>query len=187
MVRQSACSCLEKVKIDSLFQFDVAVGVDSGFAMWHVCSGEVHYFVGYALFGVFAWTDAFLLEEGVNLTTEETALLVDADDNYWRIGGDACQTHAVRCAEIAKAVGNEAAFIDFGGTNDVGTVSVNNVSTIVNAEMGKLTQTATVLAQEALCTLWQVVLRTTLGTSVEGDDDDVGLLLQIVEDALNSL
>ena len=86
-----------------------------------------------------------------------------------------------------KAVGNEAAFIDFGGTNDVGTVSVNNVSTIVNAEMGKLTQTATVLAQEALCTLWQVVLRTTLGTSVEGDDDDVGFLLQIVEDALNSL
>ena len=155
--------------------------------MWYVGFGEAHYFVGYALFGVFAWTDAFLLEEGVNLTTEETALFVDADDNYWRIGGDACQTHAVRCAEIAKAVGNEAAFIDFGGTNDVGTVSVNNVSTIVNAEMGKLTQTATVLAQEALCTLWQVVLRTTLGTSVEGDDDDVGLLLQIVEDALNSL
>ena len=168
-------------------QCDVAVAVDSGFAVGDITVGEVHHLMCHMLIGILTGTNALLLEERVNLTTEETSLLVDFDLDYGRVGGDTGKTHAVGCAEITKAVGDEATFIDFCGTYHMGTMTIDDVSTVVNTEMGKLTKGAAVLSQEALRTLWEMTLGTSLGTAMEGDDNDVRFLLQVVDDTLDGL
>lgn len=139
------------------------------------------------LVGILAGTDTLLLEERVNLSAEETALFVNLDLDDGGVSGDTCETHAVRCAEIPKAISDETTLIDLGGSYDMGTVTIDDVGTVVDTEMGELTETAAVLTQKALGTLWQVTLGTSLGTSMEGDDDNVRLPLQVVDDALDGL
>ena len=83
---------------------------------------------------------AFGLEEGVDLAVEEAAVAVDGDGDYGGVGGDAGEAHAVGGAEIAEAVVDEAVFIDFDGADDVWAVAIDDVGTVVDAEVCQLTQ-----------------------------------------------
>ena len=135
--------------------------------------GEVHHLTGDTLVGIFTRTNAFLLEERVNLTLEETTLLVNLYLDNGRVGGDTCETHTIRGTEITEAVGNEASFIDFGGTDDMRSMTIDDVCSVVDAEMGELAKRASVFTQETLGTLRQMVFGTSFSTAMEGDNDDI--------------
>lgn len=100
------------------------------------------------LVGILAGTDTLLLEEGVNLSAEETTLFVNLDLDDGGVSGDTCETHAVRRAEIPQAISDETTLIDLGGSYDMGTVTIDDVGTVVDTEMGELTETAAVLTQK---------------------------------------
>ena len=107
--------------------------------MGNVTVGEVHHLTGDALVGILTGTNTFLLEEGVNLATEETTLLVDLDLYDRGVSGDACKTHTVRGTEITKAIGDESSLINLSSTYHMGTMTIDDVGTVVDTEMGELT------------------------------------------------
>lgn len=170
-----------------LFQRDVAFGIDAGFALGDVLLAELLDLAGYLVAVVLSGAYAFLLKEGVDAAMLETAFVVDGNLDDGGMGGDACQAHAVGRTEVAETIDDKAPVVDFGGTHDVRAVAIDDVGTVVDAEMGELAQRAAVLAKERLGAVGQVALGAAFCSAVEGYDDDVGLLLQVVKDALDDL
>ena len=166
-----------------LFPGDVAFLVDACLAMGNVLKGELAYLLGDAMGAVTTGTNTFLLDERVDAAAEETALAVGLYLNDGGIAGDALEVHAVGGAEVAEAVGNEASLVDLGGADDVWAVAIDDVGTVVDAEMGEPAQVAALLVEENLHRVGQVAAGGTLGTAVERDDDDVGATDEVVDDA----
>ena len=149
--------------------------------------GESLDFLGHGVSLVKAWPYPLCLDEGVYLAATEGAISVDGDFHYGRVAGDAGEVHAVGGAEIAEAVGDEAAFIDFHSADYVGTVAIDYVGTIVNAEVGEVAQVTAVFAKECLLSVGQAVVGFALGTTMERDDDYVGLLTQVGDNSFHQI
>ena len=66
-----------------------------------------------------------------------------------------------------QTIGNQMPVIQFDGTAHVGSMSINNVGSLIDTHMRKMTQIATVLAEETLRTLGKMCLVFPLCTSVE--------------------
>lgn len=66
-------------------------------------------------------------------------------------------------------------------------VAIDDVGTVVYAEMSQLAQGTAVLTEEGLAALWQVALCAALSTTMEGYDHDVATLNQIVDDTSDSI
>lgn len=105
--------------------------------MGDILKGELTNLLGDAVSVVATRSNAFLLNERMDLATQETAAAVGLYLDDGGIAGDALEVHAVGRAEVAEAVGNEASLVDLGGADDVGTVAVDDVGTVVDAEVGQ--------------------------------------------------
>ena len=112
---------------------------------------------------------------------------VDFNLNERRVTGNACQADVIRCAEVAKAIGNETTLIHLSTTQYVRSMSIYYIGAMIYAEMRQLVQRSAILAQESLTALWQMTLRTSLGTAVERYDDQVATLGQIVDNATHHI
>ena len=149
--------------------------------------GELFHLAGHSVGVVRPWADAFLLNERVDLSVDEVAVLtIDADGYNWGVGADAGEAHAVGGAEVAEAVGYEMSFIHFDGTCHVRPVPVDHIGSVFHAEMCELSQRSAVFAQEHLCAIGQVRLTAAFCSAVEGNDEDVALRAQLAEDAGHS-
>ena len=155
--------------------------------MGNVGLAELLHLAGDVVSLVVAGTYALLLDEGVDATLEETTLTVGLHLDDGGVAGDACEVHAVGRAEVAKTIDNETTVIDLDGTHYVGTVTINDVGTVVDTVVSQFAQRATVLAKESLSAVGQMVLGAPLGTAVERDDDDVRLLLEVVQNATDGV
>ena len=173
----------ESKNLTLLAQRDGALAADDSLAGRQVLLAERFDLVGHAAALVGAGTGATLLDERVDLSFEETTLAVDLDFGDGCIARNARQTDVIGGAEIAEAVGNEAALVDLHTTDDVRAVAIDDIGTVVYAEVCQLTQRTAVLAEERLCALRQMALRAPFGTAVEGDDDQVAAHHQVVDDA----
>ena len=120
-------------------------------------------------FGVLFGTFAVLLDEGVNLSVHKGAVRKDADSNHRGIAADAGYVNAVGSAEVSQAIGNESAFVHFHTAGYMGTMSINHISTMVDAEMGEITQIAAVFSKIGLGPAREVALVTAFCASMEGD------------------
>ena len=158
---------------------------DGDGAALDVGEGEVANFACYAVGSVKTRSLALLLDEGVDLPFQETAVGGYLDFHNRGVTRYSRQVHAVRCAEIAEAIGNEASVIDLHATHDMRPVAIDDVGSVVNAEVGKRAQVATVFAQEELMSLGQMGVGTALGSTVEGHDEDVALRAQVVKNGLH--
>ena len=87
---------------------------------------------------VVAWSDAARLNHRVHIACDEGSLVANANHHEWCMTRNACGVDVIGCAEISKAVGYEAVLIDFDGTHDVGSVSINNIGTVVYTEVCQL-------------------------------------------------
>ena len=114
-----------------------------------------------------ARTDAACLDHGMDISFQEIAIIVDGNYHQRCMTRNTTQADVVGRAEITQAIGDETVLVDFYGTHHMGTVTIDNVSTMVYTEMGKFAQRTTVLTKEGLCTLWQVAFGLTLSTAVE--------------------
>ena len=76
----------------------------------------------------------------------ESTFLINGDFYYRSIAGDAGQVDIVWGAEVAKAICDEATFVDLDTTNYVGTVAIDNIGTMVDTEVGQLTERTAILA-----------------------------------------
>ena len=170
-----------------LLQSNSTIVVYAGLAMGNVFLAECLDLLGNIMGFVQTWSHTFNLSEGVNLAMQEAAFIVDGDTYHRGVCRDTGQTHAVGRTEIAEAVVDKASLIDLCGTDNMGPMAIDNVGTVVDTEVGKLAQRASVFAEEALSTLRQMALATSLSTTVEGDDDDVAFRLQVVQNALDGI
>ena len=64
-------------------------------------------------------------------------------------------------------------------------VTIDDVGTIVDAEVSQLTQVAAILAEESLRPIGQMVLRAAFGTAMKRDDDEIRLCTQGLEHLLH--
>ena len=116
----------------------------------------------------------------------ECAIFVDGDFYYRSIAGDAGQVDIVWGAEVAKAICDEATFIDLDTTNYVGAVAVDNIGAMVDTEVGQLTERTAILAQECLGTEGQSSSAFALGTTMKRHYDQIAAAHQIINYATNS-
>ena len=130
-----------------LLTCDVSRLADGDGASLDVGEREITDFASYCVGVVTAWSLAFLLDKGMNLSFQEGSVRGNLDFDDGGIASDASQIHAVGRGKVAEAVGNEAAVIDLHASYDVWAVAIDHISTIIDGEMGKGAQVATVLAQ----------------------------------------
>ena len=69
----------------------------------------------------------------------------------------------------------------------MGPVTIDDVGTVVDTEMGHLAQRTAVLAEEGLLSLWQMALVASFGSAMERDDDDVATVDEIIDNAAYGL
>ena len=151
--------------------------------MGDILKGELTNLLGDAVGVVATRSNAFLLNERMDLATQETALAVGLYLDDGGIAGDSLEVHAVGRAEVAETVGNETAFVDLCGAYDMRTVPIDDVGTMVDAEMGETAQMPALLLVEGLHGVGQVAVACTFSATVEGDNDDVGMVDEVVDDA----
>ena len=168
-----------------LLTCDVSRLADGDGASLDVGEREITDFASYGVGVVTAWSLAFLLDKGMNLSFQEGSVRGNLDFDDGGIASDASQIHAVGRGKVAETVGNEAAVIDLHASYDVWAVAIDHISTIVDGEMGKGAQVATVLAQEELVAVWQVGMGASLGSAVERHNQDVTLRTQLVKGGLH--
>ena len=87
-----------------------------------------------------AWAYPFHLNEGMYLAMHKLARLVNGDSHHRGVCGDSRQTHTIGRTEVAKAVVDEVAFIDFDAADYMRTMTIDHISTVVDAEVSHLTQ-----------------------------------------------
>ena len=104
-----------------------------------ICFAQHLYLLHYRTCFIIAWTDATCLNHVMNITVKEIAFVVYADCYKWCMSGNATKIDIVGCTEIAEAIGNESAIVHFNSTSYVGAMTIDNVGSMINAEMGKLT------------------------------------------------
>lgn len=132
---------------------------------------------------VVARTKASRLCHRIDTPTQETSVFIDAYHHQWCLTGDADKAHIIRCAEVAQAVGYKAILIDLDGTHHMRTVAIDNVGSMVYAEVCQLSDRAAILTQERLGAIGEMTLVAPLGTAVKRHDDDVARADQRVNDA----
>ena len=128
------------------------------------------------------WTCVVRLYEGMYLAIHKLPFVVQAHGDDGCIAADTGNTDACRSAEVTEAVSDKMTFVDLDSTTDMGTVAVDKVGTVVDAEMREGTQRASVLTEEGLGALGQVRLVFPFGATVEGNDEDVARISEISED-----
>ena len=161
---------------------ECAVVVDEDVGIGEVFLREVADGFGNGVVLVDAWAGVVGLYEGVYLAVHKLAFVVQSHGDDGRIAADAGDADACGGAEVAEAVGDEVAFIDLHGAADMRAVSIDEVGTVVDAEVREGAQVAAVFAEELLGALGQVYLILAFGTAVEGDDEDVAGVAQVAQD-----
>lgn len=131
-------------------------------------------------------SDAPGLDERMYLAMLESTFLINGDFYYRSIAGDAGQVDIVWGAEVAKAICDEATFVDLDTANYVGTVAIDNIGTMVDTEVGQLAERTAILAQECLGTEGQSASAFALGATMERHDDQIAAAHQIINYATNS-
>ena len=145
--------------------------------------GEAAHFTCHTVLRVDARTHTALLNKRMDATTGKTTIGQHFHLKHRGVSRNAGETHAIGCAEISKAVSNEMLLIEFNGTHHVRSVSIDNISTGINAEMCKLTQRASVLAIESFRSIGQTIIRTPFSSAMERDNHHIGATAQICDDA----
>ena len=106
--------------------------------MWKVAFAEPFYLVSHAFSLVSTGSDALGLDERMYLAMLEDTVLVDGDFYYRSIARDAFQIDIVWCAEVAKAIGDEAILVDLDATNHVRTMAIDYIGTMIYTEVSQL-------------------------------------------------
>ena len=127
--------------------------------------------------------DTFFLNKRMYTTAEETSLAVGFYFYDRSIARDTLEVHAIRCTEVAKTVGNKTSLVDLSSTDDMRSVTIDDVSTVVNTKVGQTAQMASFLVKEDFHRVRQMTASRALSTTMKGDDDEVCTADKVVDDS----
>ena len=84
-----------------------------------------------------------------------------------RIARDASQIDIIRRAEVAEAIRDKTSLVHLDGTSDVRPMAIDDICSVINAEVCQLAQRTAIFSEESLTALRQVVAGSSFGSAVE--------------------
>lgn len=140
----------------------------------------------HSIAGITARAFVAILDKRMYLAVDKVSIPVKASHKHGSIGGSAMKTHATRGGEIAQAIGYQVPLVKLYGTAHVRPMAIDDVGTIVDAQVGELPEVASVGSMEIFCAVGQMPLRDTFRATVEAHYNDVTLLAQLLDNAYYS-